>query len=729
MCEIADDRTKMDNIIEEAERKLNDISEDTEDKGFLRNAVQQAIGRLRQLQGLLESKEYTLVFMGKPGCGKTATITSLCNLATEKIKDVEKNPISKTKASILPVGSGGTTMQENTEIIKSDTGNYIEVQCCGRDTLIEIVRDVVEKNYCLELKSYIPGNQKIEFEHADVPHEIERYIEGMCKTKELGLLIKEKSRQLIESGSEGDILREERIFGNVDEIVDYIMSELIFLDSRCSETGDYEIRFEIDDSDLKNDLKNKMSEINDGKMEGLSIIHSVKIYLKDTDFFPANEKYTINKIVDTRGYRGSKDGKTGEKVREDYQKYLCNDAVNTICIFETNYKDCSGGNSSDISEIIKYNVNASYRNGLNAILINWQTGEVYDNRDNAEYDEEDDSDERESEEVLVGNRIKQMQEYYDSHSMDDTKLNLNSSNIFAYNAMAGYELVKRPGEGEVITRYNSEEAEICRNRMLKDIFTMIDRERENVKRTISENYNILRMFIDYGKIDGDDVKEEIIGKLKEASERFIQLVCRELDQIEFYKLYYEKLNSFHSRAYKPLAMHSGEYRGYELISVFHIDNEMYEFYLRHIHRLNKLLEEELDSVNKKLEGIKNAEEILRILENIKETMIDRLDAYANEIKDLFKNIINDSRYFSKASEVWNRAKGRAVEGGKGVNADIRKILLESIDPAEEEESLYGCFRDRFGEIQANINKRLQDIVDESFGTKSNRDDIDTVGTY
>ena len=110
-------------------------------------------------------------------------------------------------------------------------------------------------------------------------------------------------------------------------------------------------------------------------------------------------------------------------------------------------------------------------------------------------------------------------------------------------------------------------------------------------------------------------------------------------------------------------------------------------------------------------------------------MIDRLDAYANEIKDLFKNIINDSRYFSKASKVWDRAKGRAVKGGKGVNAEIRDILLESIDPAKEEGTLYGCFRDRFGEIQANINKRLQDIVDESFGTKSNRDDIDTVGTY
>ncbi len=724
MCELVDNM-KLSNIVDEAEMRLKDISED---KYWLKTAVQQAINKLKELPKLLESNEYTLVFMGKPGCGKTSTITSLCNLVTEEVYNADKKCILKDKASILPVGSGGTTMQETIEIIKSDSGNYIEVECRSRNALIETVRDIVEKNYFLELKNHIPDDEKLDFEISNIPREIERYIEGMCKKalnreageqsdkrKKLDQLIKEKSKQLIESGSCNDILLEERISENVDNIVDYIMSELIVLDSRCSDIDDYKVRIDIDAADLKNDLRNKMSEINDGKMEGLSIIYSVKIYLEDTDFFPANEKYAINKIVDTRGYRGSKDGKKGEGIRSDYQKYLSNDAVNTICIFETNYKDCSGGNSSDISEIIEYNVNASYRDGLNAILINWQTGEVGENRDNLE-DMEDEDDI--SEEELVGKRIGQMQSYYYLQSVHKGNgINFNSSNIFAYNALAGYKVEVPDGKTRMfITRYDRTKVENSRKQLMKDIFSMVDRERENINRKISENYNILRRFIDYGDIRADAVKEKIIKELYDKCENFIQLVCQELDSMEFYRIYCEKLKSFHSRAYKPLAVHSGEYWGCEFVSVSDIDNEMYEFYSRHIKRLNGLLTKELDSVKNKLEGVEDTEGIRRILENIKETAIESLDSYSEDIEGNFKSIIMDNAYFGKLSKVWDRAKERAAEGGRGVNADIKDILLDSVDPAKKlKASLYGSFSDQCRSAQDDINEHLKNIVDESFG--------------
>lgn len=438
-----------------------------------------------------------------------------------------------------------------------------------------------------------------------------------------------------------------------------------------------------------------------------------------TDPNDPEKKYRITSIADTRGYRHSAGGKySGDGVRKDYEQYLDDEMDNTLCLLVENYKACSGGDIPVLTELMKYNIKPSYRTGLDAVLINWRTGDVYDNKDNEEELEDFDEEEMEdvpSEEELVQKRVEQVRYMLAHNRMHQKGVNFIADHIFAYNPLSGYTLTTVPKKGERIVSYDAEIASEQRNQVLSKLFRMIEKERKQIEDKITENYEMLMRFLESGDISILVLKQEVLETLRKKAWDALQLVERDMDEVEFYKYYQRKLGKFHSRAYKPLALHKGEYRYYETVSLFDINNELSDFYISGIGELKKMLVSYSKEIRESCEGAKGEQALLTTVDNIIENMISSLEDYSDEtLYEQYQQVIKSNHYFGDLSGVWEVTGKRAHQGGNGVNADIRQMFLECIDEEKERETLRGTFRKRFLEIQADTKKVMEKIVQESF---------------
>lgn len=757
-------KTKINDVIFEAEKKVIEIPED---KKLIRKSVEYAIEKLKKLPAMLDRTEFRLVFMGEPGCGKTSTIVNLCRLLPEELWETgPKKKMKTSRATLLPVGSGGTTMVENTEIIQvpEEENSHFVVECCSKKELEQNLVHYVEKPYLARLAAYAKENGKEnekELAIMPMPIEKERYIEVMCKAgikrcheennpilqavcgdeklwkTEKGKVIQPELDMVVtcfleqkqkESGIYEIMEFQEPV---IREIVDFLMNDVIVLNP-LFENSEKSCDILIpcpEQEDMKKFIRDTMDKLNYGNFSGITIVKNVKLYLSirdlDMELTSRDGKYRITQVVDTRGYRSLENSKKNQEadkemdgVREDFQQYLSRSEEGNICIFTERYGGPrSGGDVKVTEEIMKYNMKASYRTGLNAVLVNWHTGEPATNPDNknTEQEEEDFYEEEEAdlkEKVLVKDRLQQIKGTLVAKSWGKgSNINFNTENIFAYNALSGYSVVGNIG----IVGYCEEEAQESRQEFLEDIFAMIDREQERIQQEITENYELLSNFLRFGDISVGGIQKKIVDDFFLEAQKVIAQVAEELRMGEFYREYQRKINYFHARAYKPLALHRGEYYGWKKISLFDINDEMVVFYSNHIKTFQNRLQQKYDEIAKQCSGAKDAREIMTVLKNILDSMSWALDNYEDEIKEAFSGIIKNNHFFGPTSRVWDEAIERALIGGRGVNDDIRYILLKGIDKETNKDSLYGSFPVQCENVQENIRKRIFEIVNICFG--------------
>lgn len=759
-------RDEIKDIVIKAKEEISTINSD---RAYLKKAIELAVNNLETLPDMLENTDFNIIFMGKPGCGKTSTIANLAQMLSDDLFNVHIKPITKIKSSLLPVGSGGTTMAENIVIVQTvDEESKIQLECYTSEEMRNTIESYVEKQYMIAMGNYLKAyidtdieeTKNVNMEYPSMPREVERYIENMCKKgidsayqlkdeylfnyctpemwinkkgkKETPELNKIVRRILDEKNKREKIYSKNDIIDQVvEELVDFIIDRLIMLKDEFKNNPKqvkYEISFEKDTS-IKKNIQRNMMNLNSGGFVGIPIIRNIKIIINknDLDMQLHNNKYKINCIVDTRGYRYSEEGKKkkSDGVREDYKQYLSDKRCKNICIFMEKYMDSSGA-IPILEEIIKYNVLPSYHNGLNAIVINWQAGEIRDNADNVDgynddYDDYDDYDIEldegiESEDELAQERVFQLKSHIDALSTVKSKnLNFNSDNIFMYNPLSGYSIEKNDLKGEIVRAYDAKLARERRNVLLTNIFDMVEREHQRIEKKIVESYEMIKRFLEFGEISINEIQDQILNELYLEAKRVITQVANYCIQNGFFDIYYDKIeNSFHSRAYKPLAMHKGEYKGQVEVSVYKIANEMFEFYTRHIIEFKRKIDIKYNQIKDKCRGADDLDSLFSPIDDIMEDLHNSLDQYAEDLSINFENVIKDREYFSNISSVWKKAQERANMGGRGVNNDIREILLNCISEVVNV-SLYGTFKERCEEIQSNMERILTKLVDCSFG--------------
>lgn len=295
------EKLRIQDAIREAEEKINTISAD---KIFLKKAIEYVIENLKVLPHYLEKTDYRIALMGQPGCGKTSTLVGLSGLLSDSLYDLKAGGISKSKASLLPVGSGGTTMAECMEIHQIDEGeSEIIIECCSQEELENILDRMIEKYYLAELGNDQNQNMDILLGHDNkedhmnlLPIEIERYVEGMCREnilnmikenppwkelmekktddKKKGVKLKEIIRFFIRQKNEADfdVLQK--------EIREYIRKHFIILDEQYrGESGYKEIHIPLDSADIKENLRKTLSALNNGKFQGIPIVRNMRIML------------------------------------------------------------------------------------------------------------------------------------------------------------------------------------------------------------------------------------------------------------------------------------------------------------------------------------------------------------------------------------------------------------------------------------------------------------------
>lgn len=407
----------------------------------------------------------------------------------------------------------------------------------------------------------------------------------------------------------------------------------------------------------------------------------------------------ITSVVDTRGFVS---GESGDGEREDYKVYFEN--PENICILTTQYSETSNGQLGVIEEILKYNMKRHYDTGLNAILVNWKTGEPDANLDNQSGDEMEELGEEflaERRKSQVSQRLKSEGKYF------------NPDNVLMYNPMTGYEYNNR---GKILM-YDRKEAQEARTDMIQKVMKIVKAERMRILEKIQVNYSLLDKFIKYGDISIRDESIAIIQELKNESIEQMNKLCEDLHDFPFDLYYRERLNSFHSRAYKPLAYNHGEYAsnvGYGLISLFKIDVPLTRFCLEKFNKACDNLEKKYQDIKRKCKGATDEKDVLALLDNFYSNMIEAISKlFDDELRQAYIRMLKNDRIFGEHSDVWGKA---CAEEGTGVNARIRDIFHTYVGKREMR-GLSDDFPTFCKKKQDEIEVQLPKIIDACFGRK------------
>ena len=263
-------------------------------------AIEGSLERLEQIESQQNVTKYRLVFIGKPGSGKTTTICNYLNLTV----DVEVGD-KLERLELFDTASGRTTAAE------------VHFQKSDRTAIIVHPMDVSQqqvliKEYCADIwKQAFPSDSDEEQQEQDVSIEYERIIQNMLGYETSGDFVD----YVIENYTEDEF---ERFIENTLEII-----------AISFRTQTEFIPTESDN--IKTWLQKTFTCINKGHAKNVCIPDQIDVLLnpEDIDFFIPD---FVSEVIDTRGYDGN--------AREDLRDYL--EANDTICVILDEVKALPG---------------------------------------------------------------------------------------------------------------------------------------------------------------------------------------------------------------------------------------------------------------------------------------------------------------------------------------------------------------------------------------------------
>ena len=263
-------------------------------------AIEGSIERAEQIDQQLSVSKYRLVFIGKPGSGKTTTICNFLNL----VHEVEVGQQFE-RIELFDTATGRTTAAE--VHFRQDDRTAIVVHPME----ITQQRGMI-KDYCSYIWCELHPDQKDENEPtAEASQEYERIIRNM-----LG-------------------------FDTSDDFMDYVSDtygcedfeqfindtlEKVCIASRTQTEFSFP-----GEGDVKEWLQKTFSAVNKGKIKNVCIPDRIDVLLNPTDIdFCIPDVFS--EVIDTRGYDGN--------AREDLRDYI--DADDTICVIIDEVKSLPG---------------------------------------------------------------------------------------------------------------------------------------------------------------------------------------------------------------------------------------------------------------------------------------------------------------------------------------------------------------------------------------------------
>ncbi len=284
-------------FISEYEAKLNRLT-DNITAGNLKT-IEGSLERLEQVRKQLDVTGYRLVFIGKPGSGKTTTICNYLNLVRDmKVGEQFERP------ELFDTGSGRTTAAE-VHFMKAD-----QTAIVVHPMEIEQQRGMI-KDYC----AYIWGEafpvETDSGEPAESSHEYERIIRNMLGFDSIDDFVDHVSHTYDEKAFE------QFITDTLDQVS---------ISSRTQNEFTYS-----DEGDVKDWLQKTFNAINHGKIKNVCIPDRIDVRLNPDDLdFCIPEIFS--EVIDTRGYDGN--------AREDLREYI--EADDTVCIILDEVKSLPG---------------------------------------------------------------------------------------------------------------------------------------------------------------------------------------------------------------------------------------------------------------------------------------------------------------------------------------------------------------------------------------------------
>ncbi len=276
--------------------------------------------RLTKIKKILSISNYTLVFIGKVGAGKTTAICRLFDL----MRDVEANiPIKgKTKnihgvQELLTTGSGHTTLCE--VVIKSAQETFIEVEPHDKENVSQFLKDFC---YHIWMKVY-PNNDggTVSTVHRiDIPSELMRAIRNIVKlySKKVDKTDKDEALELAKSFKENqfqDFYKKVLALANLSQRI----KTKILLPSTISNL-----------SEQKAWIQKHFDYLNLAKISTCSIPNKIIIHL-NSDILDFEQCPRLKTVIDTRGTNST------NQTRKDLDDYIKRD--DTICLFTEKFPE------------------------------------------------------------------------------------------------------------------------------------------------------------------------------------------------------------------------------------------------------------------------------------------------------------------------------------------------------------------------------------------------------
>ena len=307
----------IDTYLEDIELIKNEILKEKEKNNVQNTLSITTYNKMLEKIDLLMNNAFTdfsLVFIGEKGVGKTTNICRFLNLV-QTVSKKRKGKEIEVIEEILQTGSGATTICD-IEIAPSPTGRtFIEIEEISTQDVYDYLRSFAEYIFVRAQRS---NDSTVELEDSvPLPPEIERACRNMTKLKET---------------KENEI----RIDHGIELAKRYDDNEFtLFLDaifSRANINKRTQTTFtnvnNITKKEEKIWIKTIFKDLNLGKIEVAPLPKVIKIYLSDGIFNFGNLP-NINRIVDTRGLDAS-----ANSDRKDLYKIFREEANNIIILID-----------------------------------------------------------------------------------------------------------------------------------------------------------------------------------------------------------------------------------------------------------------------------------------------------------------------------------------------------------------------------------------------------------
>lgn len=277
---------KIDSFVSEYRSKISNFTDKLLSSDL--KVLENDLNRLQKINDLLLRDKYRLVFIGKPGSGKTTTICHYLGLLDDNLEGREFKNIQ-----LFNVASGRTTAFEVHYSVGKQTMFYIYPENQEHQKLM--IREYCK--YVWELAKSSQDNDRDDEGGEETSTEISRIIRNM-----LGVQSNDKFKELIISDYSGL---------DFESFYQEMLDKINLPNRTCQEIV-------YDNSNLceKEWIKKTFTNINNGKLSNVSIPKRVDVFFNQMNL-DVNMPDYISEVVDTRGFEGNERSDLRKLIHED----------------------------------------------------------------------------------------------------------------------------------------------------------------------------------------------------------------------------------------------------------------------------------------------------------------------------------------------------------------------------------------------------------------------------